>query len=460
MFKETEISFTTEDGWTIHGTLSMPEGLSAFDRVPAALLLHSPSHDRDAYLGLHLVGRNQQAKENLRTALGRTATLRIDIRGRGASSEPREHRRFTESDRARVAYDVSGAIDYLSSQQQIEANRIAVVAEGTSAEAALVAGLADQRVCGIVLLSGRVSKSAKKLMVSRADLPVLCVASKEDKMAVVDMAEVYAKSLSPRSDLVLLRDVGVGNSMFIMWANRFPNERSLESIVAEWLISRFQTAPDWREVSFQSEDGWTLYGSLRVPREIEGRPSPGVILLHSYLTDRYVFDRLEQMLSAAGIAVLNFDFRGRGKSIGGGTYFRLTQEERDRAYLDARAAADYLANCDGVDSGRLAVVATSIGVKYGLKAAITDDRVKSFVMLGGMPDQPDVENARFPILFISSQGLPQIADAFRGFYRMTRNHGSHLLEYEGAAVGYQVFDIDETLQLLIVRWLKPQLTLV
>jgi dienelactone hydrolase len=459
MFTETEISFATEDGWTIHGTLSIPEGLGASERLPAVVLVHSPAHDRDAYLGLHMVGRNQQAKESLRTALGRTASLRIDIRGRGASSEPRAYRRFTEADRAGVAYDVIGAIEFMSRQPQIEPTRIAVVAEGTSAEAALVASLRDERACGVVLLSGRVSAATKELVTSRADLPVLCAGSMEDRVSVVDMAGVYAKSVDPASDLMIFRDVGVGNSMFIMWANKFPNERSLESIVAEWIIARFQTAPVRREVSFQSEDGWTLYGSLRVPLNDEGRLAPGVILLHSYLTDRYVFDRLEQMLSAAGIAALNFDFRGRGKSIAGGTYFTLPQEERERAYLDARAAADYLASQDGVDSDRLAIIASSIGVKYGLKAAISDERVVAFVMLGGMPDQADVENARFPILFVSSQGLPQIAEAFREFYRTTRNRGSHLLEYEGAAVGYQVFDIDETLQPLIVRWLKPQLTL-
>src|SRR5688572_28066461 len=116
MSTETEISFVTEDGWTIHGTLSVPEGLGPSESVPAVVLVHSPAHDRDAYLGLHMVGRAQQAKESLRTALGLTATLRIDIRGRGSSSEPREYRRFAEADRARAAYDVSGAIDFLSRQ--------------------------------------------------------------------------------------------------------------------------------------------------------------------------------------------------------------------------------------------------------------------------------------------------------------------------------------------------------
>ena len=184
-----------------------------------------------------------------------------------------------------------------------------------------------------------------------------------------------------------------------------------------------------------------------------------MILVHSYLTDRHVFAELEQMLVDAGFAVLNIDFRGRGKSKAKGSYFDLSQEERDKAYLDVRAAADFLAAQDGVNSDRLAIIATSIGVKYGLKAASSDARIKSFVMLGGMPDSPDVEKSRFPILFVSSLGLPPIAQAFRNFYSLTKDRGSRLLEYEGGAVGYQIFEIDDGLQPLIVQWLKPQLNL-
>jgi hypothetical protein len=181
--------------------------------------------------------------------------------------------------------------------------------------------------------------------------------------------------------------------------------------------------------------------------------------VHSYLTDRHIFDHTEEMLSAAGFAVLNFDFRGRGKSIDKGTYFDLPPDERDKAYLDVRAAADFLASQKGVDPNRLAMVTSSIGVKYGLKAASTDARVRSFVMLGGMPDRPDVEKASFPILFVSSLGLPPIAQAFRDFYAMKKAQGSQLLEFEGGAVGYQLFEMDESIQPLIVRWLKPQLTI-
>lgn len=457
-FTETEVSFKTEDGWMIHGTFSLPAGVAAGEKIPAVILIHSPAHDRDIYLGRHQVGINRFAKDSLRAALGNAATLRIDIRGRGKSSQPQEYHTFTPEQRARVALDVSGAIAFLSRQEKVDASRIGVVAEGASAEAAVLGAFKDQRVRAMALLSGRMGPAAKDLIASRADLPLLCLASKEDKIGLVDMTEAFSRSRHHLSDLLIFRDIGAGNSMFIMWANKFPDEKPLEVTVGEWLAARLKDSSGAREVSFQTEDGWTLYGSFRPPQRSQTN-APGVILIHSYLTDRHIFDELEQMLSAAGLAVLNFDFRGRGRSQGKGSYFDLPVAERDKAYLDVKAAADFLASQKGVNPDRLAIVASSIGVKYGLKAASADARIKSFVMLGGMPDRPDVERARFPILFVSSLGLPPIAQAFREFYKITRARGSQLLEFEGGAVGYQVFEIDETLQPLIVRWLKPQLTI-
>ena len=92
-YTEQEISFKTEDGWTIYGTLSIPTGLAPGEKVPGVAMVHSPAHDRDIYLGRHQVGQTitgqrKYAQENLRSALGKTATLRIDIRGRGKSATP------------------------------------------------------------------------------------------------------------------------------------------------------------------------------------------------------------------------------------------------------------------------------------------------------------------------------------------------------------------------------------
>ena len=456
-FIEKEIFFKTEDGWTIHGTLSLPAGISQGQKVPGVVLIHSPAHDRDIYLGRHQIGQSTFARVTLRSAFGNVATLRIDIRGRGKSDQPQAYHTFTAEQRARVALDVSGAIEFLSQQPPVNSSQIGVVAEGSSAEPAVIGAFKDSRVRALVLLSGRLGEAAKGLIASRNDVSILCVAAKEDKIGLVDMAEIYKLSPNQASDLIVLQDVGIGNSMFIMWANKFPNEKPLELTIAEWFVPRLLSSA--QEVSFASGDGWIIYGDLSLSKHNGQARAPGVILVHSYLTDRHVFDELEQMLVAAGFSVLNIDFRGRGKSQAKGSYFDLPQDERDKAYLDVRAAADFLAAQDGVKKDRLAIVATSIGVKYGLKAASSDARIKSFVMLGGMPDRVDVEKSRFPILFVSSLGLPPIAEAFRGFYSLTKDRGSQLMEYEGGAVGYQIFEIDGGLQQLIVKWLKPQLNL-
>jgi predicted alpha/beta hydrolase len=180
------------------------------------------------------------------------------------------------------------------------------------------------------------------------------------------------------------------------------------------------------------------------------------VFVHSNLSDRYVFDHLEKSLAAAGFATLNFDFRGRGKSRNKGSYFDLSQAEKDKGNLDVTAALDHLSSLKGVDKNRLIVVATSVGVRYGIKAAITDDRIKAFVMLGGLPQHAEVQQSKFPILFVSSSGIPQIAKAFREFYEMTKAHGSYLVEFDVGGVGYHLFDLDDSLEPLIVRWLKPQ----
>jgi hypothetical protein len=80
-------------------------------------------------------------------------------------------------------------------------------------------------------------------------------------------------------------------------------------------------------------------------------------------------------------------------------------------------------------------------------------------MLGGLPEKADVEKVHYPVLFVSSLGIPQIATAFREFYTMTKDKGSRLLEYNVGGVGYHIFDLDEGLRPSIVHWLKAQFAL-
>jgi dienelactone hydrolase len=448
-FVEREVTFKAEDGWVLHGVLTMPSDLAPDEKIAGAVLVPSSHHDRDIY------GHNgyPSIREVLEKA--RIGTLRFDIRGRGTSAEPRDYWDFTEDQKARVNLDVTAAIEFLSEQRGIDQSRIGIVTENESADAAVIAATKDARVRAMILLSGRMGSTAKDAIKSRQDLAILGVVSKEDRVSFADLADAYRLSRDPASSLMIHDNIGLGNAMFIMNLAKHPNDK-LEVTVGEWLVARLQWSSESREVTFQSSDGWNLAGTLRVPANAPPTGAPGIVFVHSNLSDRYVFNPLEKSLAAAGFATLNFDFRGRGKSRNKGSYFDLSQEERDKGYLDVAAALDHLSSLKGVDKNRLIVVATSVGVRYGIKAAITDDRVKAFVMLGGLPQHAEVQQSKFPILFISSSGIPQIAKAFREFYEMTKTHGSYLVEFDVGGVGYHLFDLDDSLEPLIVRWLKPQ----
>jgi dienelactone hydrolase len=151
---EKEISFKTEDGWTIYGMLGMPEG--AKERVPAVIFLHSFDHDRDAYGKYLYPGLAQIISER------GMATLRIDLRGRGKSREGRDLHSFSPQEIAKLYLDVRAALAFLESQTGVDVSRIGIVAEGESAEAAVKGWAGDSRVRAVVLISGRLSEEAKK----------------------------------------------------------------------------------------------------------------------------------------------------------------------------------------------------------------------------------------------------------------------------------------------------------
>ena len=75
-----------------------------------------------------------------------------------------------------------------------------------------------------------------------------------------------------------------------------------------------------KQVSFKTEDGWTIYGMLGVPEGVKGKV-PAVVFLHTFAHDseaygQYLYPGLAQIIGGNGVATLRIDFRGRGKSIG------------------------------------------------------------------------------------------------------------------------------------------------
>jgi dienelactone hydrolase len=480
---ETEVSFQSEDGVTIFGSLHLPAEASPDHKVPAVLLLHAAGHDRDAFTSFVYPGLAQ-----ILSAAG-VASLRIDWRGRGQSINELEYHSFTPEQRAKIYLDVRAALDFMAAQGEIDAERLAVCAEEVSAEWAVAGGANDPRVKAFAFISGRLSTETQALLAARPQLPILCVVSKEDSAGFGDMTSVFANSNSPESDFRVYEDMGIGTTMFTLWRYKYPDqkgvdflakqlgvntekiglvpkdpgeEKPIENVISNWIVDRLKAVGRVKEVSFQTEDEWTIYGNLLIPENLAaGTTAPGIVLLHSGWSDRYVFHSLERSFCMSGIAVLNIDWRGRGKSRGKGNYFTISKDERERTHLDAKAALNVLAAQPEVDSQRLAILGTYIGAKYATGAAIGDERIRALVMLSGFIPSSSERDAiaafTFPTLFIGSLGFAPIANAMTDLFEITEERGSEIILYEGGAIGYQLFEFDEGLEKRIVDWVAEKL---
>lgn len=222
---EREVTFKASDGWQIIGSLHVPQSTT---KVPAVLLVHGSRHESDAYGNLTTPGIPQTLSQY------GIATLRIDIRGRGASREPRDFHSMAPDERVRVALDVEAAIKFLGSHRGIDAGRIGIVAEQDTATPAVLASARNRSVRAFILISGRLSQSAKDA-IGRTSAPILCLVSKEDRRGFKDMTDAFLSSKSDRSRIKVFEGLALGTTMFSTWRNEFPSEQPIDEMAGVWM---------------------------------------------------------------------------------------------------------------------------------------------------------------------------------------------------------------------------------
>lgn len=353
---------------------------------------------------------------------------------------------------------VRTAIAGLASSCGARGDRVAVVAEGEAADAAILGVRSEWRIKAFVLLSARLSAEAKALLSEWHDNPALCVVGGNDKPALRDLTDVYFSSRHSDSDIKVLDDAGTGLAIL-------KSDPSIASFIAGWVMRGLAGVGRTQEVSFMTEDGWKIFGNLLLPDIQDGDrtgKAPGVVLLHSGRSDRFVFADMERLLVRAGFAVLNIDWRGRGKSVNLGRYFDLSKEVRAQGGNDARAAIEFLADQPGVDAGRIGLVGIIHGAEYAVRGSIGDPRVKALALLTGYMPINDRESSYLTsgnvhVLYVSCTGHKQVTEAMRKLYSGTSDKLTRLVVYEGGAIGYQLFELDEKFEPMIVEWLKEGL---
>jgi dienelactone hydrolase len=449
---QKQVSFETEDGWRIYGTLTLPEGLNQADRLPAALLVPGSEHDQSVFSTYPGWAKIQES----------LVTLRIDFRGKGKSRGALASHLFTSEQKERIYIDIKSALSFLQSQPNVDSNRLGIVAEEESANAAVLGAVGNPSVKTMVFLSGRLGERAKDYIAANDQIAALAVVSKEDRASFQDMAAVYSRSKNPASNIFVFEDLGVGAAMGSVWRDKFPNDKPIDFTLGEWLVARLSELGERKEVSLQSQDGYKLHADLVLPdQSMRKRPLPGVVLLHSALGDRHIFENLVRSLVGKGVAVLNLDWRGRGQSIERGYYFDLPGDERRRAHLDVRAAVDFLAAEKAVDAQRIGIVAMVLSGKYGMLAAVKDVRVKTFVVLTGFvsegAEQEQINGMKIPVLYLLSGGRPKVTKAMMDHYALTKPYGSQVFMHSGSEHGFHLIDKDRGWELLIVNWLNDHL---
>jgi dienelactone hydrolase len=137
-----------------------------------------------------------------------------------------------------------------------------------------------------------------------------------------------------------------------------------------------------KEVSFKTEDGVEIKGTLYSPRVKRG---PGALLLHQIGKDRSSWKGLAAELQESGFAVLTMDFRGFGESVSKGKtkldYTAFKDEDYKGLLKDIKSATDFLASQEEVDKDSIVLVGASIGANTAMYFAAKEPLVKALVLL-------------------------------------------------------------------------------
>lgn len=450
-----DVSFETEDGWTIHGTYYLPQDAGQLP-VPGLVVLNEP----DIIPG-YIAGRTAR----------QMAVLLINMRGTGASFGNKDYQLFSQEERDAIQLDIRAAIKFLSSQKEVDSKRIAILGSNDAADdIAREAALNLAQVKALVLSTGRLTDKGRAGIKFRKDLPVLAIASEDDPR------ETQQQSAEP---FFLAQDRG-SRLMFVVdrGASIFNRPGQVVERVTDWLKSNLGSLGTQTEVSFNTKDGQTLRGTLYKP---DGAAQPdkvaGVVFVHGANHDATTWYHLAREVTKTGLAALIFDQRGYMKSIAGmkpldqtllSTSMPLagTILDPDNMLMDIKTAIDFLASQSWVDPDRLALVTATSRAAPTVMVAHGDARIRTIVGLsfyGGTDEtRKALAGMDIPMLMIASTNDMNadggsLEAGTREAYRLSNSKESELLMYDDAGRGSSMLKTKPELTGIIVRWLNEKL---
>ena len=453
-YETTGISYQTEDGWTIHGTLMLPKGTPP-NPLPAVVMMSEPGLRirtiYDPYLAVPLAQK------------GTIAILTIDPRGSAGSYGKKDFEKFTMKELEGFRLDIKGAVKFLASQSKVDANRVAVLASGIAADCAVREAADNPAIQGLVLISATtLSQEAKDYLEYHSEIPVLTLLG-GDRAKNLQRMWMEPYFLSENRNSQVLYGVGEGPEMF-------HRPGGLGDNVAKWLQENLNGIGTQTEISFKSQDGTNLHGTLYMPDGVKpGSKVPGVVMAHGRNHSQESWLTLPREVVKKGMAVLIFDLRGVRKSYTEGkgeVGVDLSGEENNKAWQDIKAAVNFMATQARVDANRIGMVSATAVNNHMARAAIGDPRVKTMVALSFYPPDPDVQqflktsDVSLFTLASTEDVNPDggsLAEGSRLAWQVSKSKDSQFILYDDAGRGHGILRSKPESIGMIVRWLDDKL---
>src|SRR5580692_6007657 len=214
--EKKEVTFRSADGFTLKGTF-----YSAEKPGPGLLLLHQCDGDRRIYD--HLATMLNTARYNV---------LTFDFRGFGESQDGEYTDSAAQRQKVmdRMPGDIEAALSFLTSQSSVNPRAVGIVASNCAVNQVVRAGRHHPEIRTLVLLSGGTDAEGEAYIKDSPKVPILGVASEEDREAAAATKKLVALSTNSDSHLEMFTNGGHA-------APIFPKQPDLKRDFVSWFIS-------------------------------------------------------------------------------------------------------------------------------------------------------------------------------------------------------------------------------